>query len=324
MRVNVPAPALYQLRAEGAGIQRWTIDRRPVDHLDLSVLDVAFSSALVPLSHGPHEIAVTLGRNGRIDRAELVAYRALCMAPAEGWQSGAPLRRGDRARTLVQAMGAEWRLPIEGSAQQIEGERYEDASAAGSRSSPSLDAPASAGRWAVATRDPSEFSYRVQLAQPGVVSIEAKLRGTSPQIWSIDGYYRVIVWPEGAADSFAWNRIVVLPLAAGSHVIRARVARDAGIDVIRLQRHRAADTDYMGIVEELGMSGGSPRRFVTRAGADADLTHPAFLRNASLGAGAMRLLRGVSVPRADEPLAPSWRQPYYGPRPLPPMRPSEI
>ena len=322
--VNVPASALYRLSVEGAGAQRWSVDGRPLDHLDPAALGVAHASALVPLRRGPHELTAYLGRGARVDRAELNAYRALCLAPAEGWRSGQPLRDGERARTLVQAMGLEHRLPAAGAAIEIEGERFESASAWGARSSGRLEDPASADGWAVAAGSPAEFTYRLRLNEPGVFSIEARVRGDAPQVWSIDGRYRIVLHPQGRAGAFTWNFLATLPLAAGTHAIRSLVARTAGIDVIRLVPRRASDSDYVTLVETLGLAVSAPGRLVTRARADADLSHPVFLHGVSEGAGANRLVRGVKTRRPDAPLPPGADNRPLGPMPLPPVAPSEI
>jgi len=39
--VNLPAPAVYMLSIEGTGTQRWTVDQRPVGHLDPTALGFA-------------------------------------------------------------------------------------------------------------------------------------------------------------------------------------------------------------------------------------------------------------------------------------------
>ncbi len=322
--VNIPAPALYRLSVEGAGAQRWSVDGRTLDHLDPAALGVAHASLLVPLRSGPHELTAQLGRGARVDRAELNAYRALCLAPAEGWRGGQPLRDGDRARTLVQAMGVENRLPAAGAAIEIEGERFESASAWGARSGRRLEDPASADGWAVAAGSPAEFTYRIRLNEPGVFSIEARVKGDAPQVWSIDGRYRIVLHPQGRAGGLTWNFVAALPLAAGIHAIRTLVARTAGIDVIRLVPRRASDSDYMTLAESLGLSVGAPGRLVTRSRADADLSHPAFLHAVGEGAGANRLVRGVAARRPDAPLPPGADNRPLGPMPLPPVIPSEI
>ena len=150
------------------------------------------------------------------------------------------------------------------------------------------------------------------------------MRGDAPQVWSIDGRYRIVLHPQGRAGAFTWNFLATLPLAAGTHAIRSLVARTAGIDVIRLVPRRASDSDYVTLVETLGLAVSAPGRLVTRARADADLSHPVFLHGVSEGAGANRLVRGVKTRRPDAPLPPGADNRPLGPMPLPPVAPSEI
>src|SRR5262249_58517797 len=81
------ATALYQLEVEGAGFQRWVVDGRPVGHLDLSALGVALAPVILPLRAGPHELTGTMLPGASASRVRLSAWRAVCIAPADGWKS---------------------------------------------------------------------------------------------------------------------------------------------------------------------------------------------------------------------------------------------
>ena len=210
-------------------------------------------------------------------RVELSAYRPLCIAPAEGWDAAAPLTFGAKARTLVRALGIERRLPEDGEAIPIEGERYADASAWGGRTNRRLAMPASADSWATAVGSPAEFSYRVRLGKPGVFTLLARVHGGIPQIWSINGRYRVTVRPKGG-DDFVWSHVMTLPLASGEHVVRALVPKGAGIDLLRVVRHRATDDDYVALLDELGFREGASYAHVTRDAAARNLGHPTFVQ----------------------------------------------
>ncbi len=280
--VRVPVTALYQLSVEGVGRQRWTIDRRPVGHLDLFPLGVAQAPAILPLREGPHEIAGYLARHARVDRVELGVYRPLCVAPAGGWRGERPLRYGAMARTLVTAFDFERRLPEDVAKQQVlEGELFEAVTGGGRRTTRRLAVPATGGAWALAANGPSEFTYRLRLEEPRVVTILARTHGAQPQIWSLDGRHRLTLIPDSAPEGYAWNHVMTRPLAAGGHVIRALVARGSGIDVLRVVHHRSSDADYVGVLETLGFRTGTPDALVPRSAAREILSSPALAELAS-------------------------------------------
>jgi hypothetical protein len=318
--VSVPGTALYQLTAEGVGLQRWVIDGRPVGHLDLSPLGVAQANAIVPLREGPHEVSAYLAPQARVDRVELVAYRALCVAPADGWKAERPLRYGAMARTIVRAFDFDQTLPARKQEKlRIEGERFDEASAGGERSTRRLTEEASGGAWAAAVSSPATFTWTFRLEEPRVVSLEALTHGVLPQIWSVDGRYRVTLHPESAPGGFSWNHVLTVPLASGQHSLRALVSRGSGVDAIRVIPRRASDADYIRALEGLGFRGGAPEERVPRSVAYDALSSPGFRELA----GGFRLrLEGVPAGRPlvlveDDP------DPFTS-RPLAPLLPAEL
>jgi hypothetical protein len=281
MTVSLPSPAVYMLSVEGSGPQRWVVDQKVVGHLDPSELGLAQASEVVPLRRGPHEITAFLSHEASAERVELSAYTPLCIEPAEGWRSDRPLNHGDRARTIVRALGIEQRLPESGEPIVVEAEAYANASAWGVRTHRKLATPASDHTWVTAEGSPAEFTYRINLEDPSVFTLEGLLHGASPQIWSIDGRYRLTVKPGEGAEGFAPTEIVTLPLAAGEHVIRALIPPDSGIDLIRLVRRKSRANDYLNLIEEAGFRARAPAAYVTRSVAYQSLTNPTFTAHAS-------------------------------------------
>jgi len=279
--VSVPATALYQLTVEGTGAQRWVIDQQPVGHLDASSLGVAQTTAVVPLREGPHEVSGFLVGGARVDRVEIAAYRSLCIAPADGWRSERPLRHGALARTLVRTFDLERRLPRRGDEVRLQGERFEQASQGGGATGRRLASPAAEGSWATALSSPAEFTWGFRLEEPSVVSVSARTHGVLPQLWSLDGHYRLTIQPEGLPGDFVWNHVVTLPLSAGRHALRALVARGSGIDEIRLAFHDSRDSDYAQVLAGIGFPTGAPGAAVTRGELREVVEHPAFAQLAS-------------------------------------------
>jgi hypothetical protein len=315
--VSVPATAVYQLSIEGTGAQRWSVDRKTVGHLDASELGVDLAPMLVPLRRGPHELTAYLVHGARVDRVELAAYRPLCVSPANGWSANQPLTYADKARTIVRALGIEKRLPASGEPIFVEGETFDEASAWGVRSYRKLDVPASALAWVTASGSPAEFSYRVRLEDPGVFTVSGHLHGEGPQLWSIDGRYRVLARPGAGAESFVWTNVITLPLAAGEHVIRVLMPRDSGLDVIKLVRRRSRDRDYLDLIEEVGLQGGAPATYVPRSVAFATLSNPMFAEHAH------HFLAHLIDGNDPMMLVELAREPLYS-RPLSPMLPPEL
>jgi len=315
--VALPATAVYMLSVEGSGRQRWVIDQAVVGHLDASQLGVAQAPAVVPLRRGPHELTAYMPRDARVDRVELAAYRPLCIAPANGWKPDHPLTFGDQGRTIVQALGIEKRLPAAGEPVVLEAEQYVEASAWGSRTHRKLGEPASAHTWVTALGSPAEFTYRIRLEDPAVFTLAARIHGSDPQLWSIDGRYRVTARAGEGSEAFAWTDVLTLPLTAGEHVIRALVPRDGGIDVIKLVRRKSRDDDFLDLIEEAGFRGGAPASYVTRAAAFAALSNPTFSEHAhNFLAHLVRDEESVLLVEND-------REPLYS-RPLSPVLPPEL
>lgn len=276
IEVNVPATAIYALVVEGAGRQSWSVNRKPIASLDPSLLGADAAPTLLPLARGSYELVARLAPGARVDHVELTAHRAVCVAPADGWHADQPLTFGAKARSMVRALGLDARLPIDGESIVVEGEQYDSATSGAARTSARFASRASNDEWAVAAYRASELVYRVQLDEPGVYGLLARVHGRRRQLWSIDGRYRVLVRPGPEADGFAWTEVVTLPLSAGEHVFRARIAQNSGIDVLRLARRRASDADYLSVLEAAGFREGPVHALVTREAAQRNLAHPTF------------------------------------------------
>ncbi len=315
--VSLPGSALYALVVHGQGQQRWWVDGREVGVLDPGPLGVDWAPTLQPLAPGPHQLAVELSPAARVQQIELVAWRSLCIAPAGGWSAGRALTFGAKARTLVQAFGLEHRLPEEGSPRVREGEHF-DASRGGARSQRRLGRPASAGAWAVAGPEPAEFEWHLVLEQPGVYGLAARVHGAARQIWEVDGRYGMALQPHADAADFAWETILTLPLPAGEHVVRARLAAGSGVDALRLVRRRADEAAYLGVLRELGLREGAPDAVVDEAAASANLESPVFR---TLVAG---FLARFGTPPGNEMVRIEHELRRLYDRPLSPMLPGEL
>ena len=318
--LTVPATALYSLSVEGEGLQRWVIDQQPVGHLDPTALGVTWAAATIPLRAGPHEISGYFGRDARASRVSLMALRSLCIAPADGWHAQRPLTHGAKARTLVRAFGFERRLPEKGEPIELEGEAYDSVSAGGGRTNRRVAVAASHDIWATASQGPVELSWTLHLADPAVVTLEARVLGDSPQLWSIDGRYRTTLTPAGGPEVFTWEHVLTLPLGAGDHELRARIPRRAGVDRLRATPRRSRDADYLAVLRELGIPVSASETFVTRGDALANLSSGVFLELAN---GFQQRIEGgrgepaiVLVDPTPEVTSTS--------RPLSPLLPSEL
>jgi len=273
---SAPATAPYTLKVRGEGAARWYADRRSLGIVDPTPLGEDVAGSLIPLSEGPHQLEARLAPGARVEQVQLVAQRRICVAPAEGWRGSRALRFGDKARTMVQALGLQKRLPVEDEMRVIEGEQFLRAGAGGVRTSRRLAVPASADAWAAAREGPTEFTYRVALSTPGLFSILARVHGGERQIWTVDERYAIRVFPPAEASGFAWTEVATLPLAAGEHAIRALLAPGAGVDVMQLLRRRTNDEDYLRILEDMGLEEGAASEHVTVEDAARNLGSDVF------------------------------------------------
>jgi hypothetical protein len=265
-------------------------------------------------------VAAYLAGNARVDRMELAAFRSLCVAPADGWHAERPLGFGAMARTLVRAFDFDRRLPErEGETRVIEGERFDAVTSGGGSTTRKLSMPATGGRWASAVSSPAEFTWDFTLEQPRVITVQARTHGVLPQIWAVDGRYRVTVQPVAYDGGFAWNHVLTLPLASGRHALRALVSRGAGVDQLKIVSHRSSDRDYVAVLEGLGFRAGPPGAGVPRGAALAVLRNPSF---GQLADGFRLRMAGDA---RDQPLALVDAEPNpYTSRPLSPLLPAEL
>jgi hypothetical protein len=318
--VSVPATALYSLAIEGVGLQRWLVDQQPVGHLDPTSLGVSWSAATLPLRAGPHEITGFLGPDARAERVSLVALRSLCIAPADGWHARRPLTYGAKARTLVRVFGFESRLPEAGEAIEIEGEAYQSVTTSGGRTNRRVAVAASRNVWATSSHSPAELTWRLYLEDPAVVTIEARILGVQQQLWSIDGRYRAAVLPTGGRDVFEWVPLFTVPLGSGEHELRARIARQSGVDVLRATPRRSSDADYVSVLSELGLHVSAAEALVTRSDALESLGSGVFLELASRF---QRRIEGDATPRTVV-LVDDTPRPRSADRALSPMLPADL
>ncbi|HVH19142.1 MAG TPA: hypothetical protein VNF72_12645 [Myxococcota bacterium] len=314
--LEAPATALYAIQVEGVGLQRWSVDGRLIGHLDATPLGVAQAPRLLALRAGPHEFTGILVRDARAERIELSAHRPLCIAPADGWRTGRPLLHGAKARTSVRALGLERFLPTEATVAELEGEGFDSASRWGGRTD---EGPAARGRveWAMAGNSPAEFSYRVHLPQPGLFSLEARLSGEGPQLWSIDARLRARVDLAGWRR-LGWQHVMTTPLPAGEHVIRALIPAGAAIDRIRVIAHRATDPDYVEVLEQMGLREGHVHAAVTRGDVDSTFRNPAFTMLAGDFLGRAAGGGEPPMPALSRDLPPLYR------RPVSPVLPADL
>jgi hypothetical protein len=313
--LDAPASAVYRLDVEGVGLQRWSVDQRLIGHIDATRLGVAAAPKLMALRAGPHEFTGILVRGARADRVELSAQRPLCIAPADGWKTGRVLTHGVRARTLVRALGLESYLPERSTIAAVEGERYDSASRWTGRTQEG-GATGKREEYAAAGASPAEFSYRVRLPEPGLMSLEARISGEGAQLWSLDGRMRASVEP--GVLGFGWQHVLTGPLASGEHVVRALVPAGSSIDRIRIVTRAAEDPDYVEVLEQMGFTQGHVHARVPRGQAMAIFRDPA-----------MEMLFESFLTRVaggDEPPVPAVNRqlaPLY-PRPLSPVLASDL
>jgi hypothetical protein len=316
--LEAPATALYVVQIEGVGLQRWSVDGRLIGHLDATPLGVAQAPRLLPLRAGSHEFTGILARAARAERIELSAHRPLCISPADGWRSGRPLQYGAKARTSVRALGLERFLPEAGTVVELEGERFDSVSRWGSRTDEAHGTRVGRVEWARAEGSPAEFAYRVNLPQPGLFSLEARVSGEGPQLWSLDGRMRARVELPAEWRRFGWQHVLTMPLPAGDHVVRALIPSGAAIDRIRVVAHSDSDPDYVEVLEQMGFREGHVHAAVSRGDVDATLRDPAFV---ALAADFLHRAAGGGegpMPAISRAFTPLYR------RPASPVLPSEL
>ena len=152
-----------------------------------------------------------------------------------------------------------------------------------------------------------------------MLTLLARTHGSSPQLWSVDGRHRVELRPDSRPGGFHWDRVTTLALSAGEHAVRARIARGAGVDALRIVARSSSDRDYLRIVAGLGLPTGAPDSPAPRGLAEASLDRP-------VSRSLVRSLRDRIAGELDGPasIALFDGDPPAPWRPLSPALPSEL
>jgi hypothetical protein len=303
--LEVPRTGLYALTVEGRGRQRWTINGRALEHIEVSDLGVAVAPRLLPLRAGPHEFAVYMASTSRLDRMAIEVARNVCVAPVDGWHAGRPLSHGAAARTLVRALGVEPLLPAAGASLSVaRSDLLEPSDLDAAEDLPDMDVPLTA-------------RFRFDVDTPGIHTIEARVRGRADQIWLLDDLLRTRVRPQG--DGPVTMHVVTSALANGAHTLRVIAPAASAIDEIRVTRRETGSADELALIEALGFVGRAPATWVTRSEALGHLASPVFIERAARFAQ-REALRGPA-----EPVLLVERQaPAAYARPLSPVLPGDL
>jgi hypothetical protein len=114
--------------------------------------------------------------------------------------------------------------------------------------------------------------------------------------------------------------VLALPLGAGEHELRARIARHAGVDLLRATPRRSSDADYLSVLSELGMHVSAADAFVTHSDALESLSSPVFLELSN------RFKQRIEGDATERPivLVDEAPEPRSVERALSPMLPSEL
>lgn len=284
-RARVPAGTLYVLVVEGEGRQRWSVGPSPAGAVDPSPLRMDVAPKLLPLRRGEHLLEAEIEPGARVESARLVPYTSVCIRPGDGWRPDRALDFGAKARTLVQALGLEGRLPVEDDSLLVEGEAFDEARGPVEVTEAGVGSPASAGRWAAAPAGAVALDYRVALPEAGVYSVIARVHGSARQLWSLGEGPPLPVHPgdRGAhAESFVWTEIVTQALPGGEISLRARVPEGSGVDAVRLLRRRSTDQDYVDVLTGAGLAEGPAAATVSDAAASSNLSST-LVRGAAAG-----------------------------------------
>lgn len=326
-RARVPAGTLYVLVVEGAGRQRWSVGASPAGAVDPTALRMDVAPRLLPLRRGEHEIEAEAEPGATVSGARLVPYTSVCIRPGGGWRPERGLDFGAKARTLVQALGLEGRLPVEDDALLVEGEAFASAGGAVTVTDAGVGSPASSGRWAEAGAGSAALDYRIALPVAGVYSVIARVHGPARQLWSIGDGPPLPVHPDHAdprtaggedGQGFVWTEIATRSLPGGELALRARVPEGSGIDAVRVLRRRSTDQDYLDVLTGAGLAEGPAAAPVSDAAAQSNL-------GSTLVRGAAAGFLGRLGPPAGWPLGDvesQLRRLYT--RPLSPFLPPEL
>jgi len=318
VELSVPEPGIYALAVQGNGVQHWRAGNRPAGEVDPHLEKPASASELLPLPAGPQTLSASLDPGSTATQVTLDRYSQLCIEPRDGWNAGQRLRFGDKARTLVRALGFESRLPIEGPAQTIEAETFHSLPGQASVTDQPLSAPTSGGTWVRADRDGAELRWELRIDEPGVVTLLARLHGTASQIWSVGDTVPRVIRPGAGATGWVWTEISTVPLGAGVHTLRARLRQGAGVDVLRILRRRDGDQDYLAVLDAIGLVEGAPDELVDAKSASANLENPVVR---TLVAG---FLQRLAMPPPDDLILIEHQQERLYTRPLSPLLPAEM
>src|SRR5262249_37179598 len=145
------------------------------------------------------------------------------VAPAAGWSGDSPLTYGEKAETMVKAMGQQGNLPVDPTYMQIL--RAENGGGAKGdyqkiNSNRKDDQAELATRHAIrAGARSATASWNINLTSDGVYSFASQNAGSAPFLWSIDGCDIAKHVPQYPDLTLVWEDVATRSLTKGNHVL---------------------------------------------------------------------------------------------------------
>ena len=273
INIDIPASGFYQLRVISKnGMSKWFINEEEKEFFSTKESLVrSESNRLYLLARGGHQVRANVEPGVRVECMELVPVETPVIRPSGGWAENKTLTFGDKALTMLQAMGMGNDLPPVGLPHVIEAEK-----ALLNNARPFADASASEGT-VVRAMAPASMLFSPEVREEGLYSVLVRGIQVEGSSWSLNDGVRQTVPRQIKTDGYGWWEIGTYYMDEGGHAIRGDLPRSTRIDALRMVHRSESPESALSLLKGIGFSEGMASEAVDHASAGRNLKTPAYL-----------------------------------------------
>jgi hypothetical protein len=205
------------------------------------------------LDPGAYGASVLLPPGCELSRLEVAPPCLNPIEPPEGWQPKAVTTVEDLSVTALKALDLESELPPDASPIEVRAADFQ------------VEAPADAAEAHAMAETPEAQALRagfnglravitLDIPEPGLYSIFGFVTPGSGQRWLLDGCRKSVVC---AGEGQGWRAIMTQSLSAGRHALLVSLGDGGTLDLVRVEKKKAAPSDYVATLKRVGFDPGA-------------------------------------------------------------------
>ncbi len=271
--IDILQSGFYQLRVlTSGGASRWNLNGGPAQVLKSGEEPVrAESEKLVLLARGKHVLNGEIPEGVEILCAELVPVDKPSIRPEDGWKPDQDLTFGDKALTMIQAMGLENDLPPAELPQVIEAE---------SLTAEGIDAifeQTASGGGVARLQSAATLRFNPKTQGDGLYTLFVRGAGVQGSAWAVNDGVRRPIPSTVEAKELGWWELGSFRMGPGQQTVRGDLPEGARVDALRIVKRAESGSASLSMLHGLGFEEGLADERVSPGAAQENLQTPAFL-----------------------------------------------